>query len=290
MKRLLRSVLFVPGDRLSALQKAKMLPTDYIIIDLEDAVPPTSKAVARESVKSFLESWQAPRSTGVVVRVNCPLTTEWGAADLSSIRKLDIDGFLLPKVSDERVINSALDILTTSKSASRDTNIWAMIETARGVINVNDIAQHENVKTLVFGSNDLTKDINALHTPNREPMLYSMSRVVLAARAFGKSAIDGVHLNIKDETGLVMACVQSRSMGFDGKSLIHPNQIATTNRCFSPSEEEVAYAHTVIKAYEEAMKSAKGVCVVDGKLIELLHVEQARNILKTAEAAGIKTK
>lgn len=161
--------------------------------------------------------------------------------------------------------------------------IWAMIETTQGVINVEAIASSLSVTALVFGANDLTKDLKAKHTPSREPLLYAMSKTINAGRAYNKYVIDGVHLDIQDNDGLRMSCIQGRNLGFDGKSLIHPNQIEITNECYSPSESEVLLAEKIVSAYTEAMSKGKGVCTVDGKMVEYLHVCNAQYILDTAK-------
>lgn len=161
--------------------------------------------------------------------------------------------------------------------------IWAMVETALGVINAEAIASSPSVTALVFGSNDLTKELKAKHTLTREPLLYAMSKTINAARAYNKYVIDGVHLDIQDNDGLRMSCVQGRNLGFDGKSLIHPSQVEITNECFSPSEAEILLAKRIVTAYDEAMASGKGVCTVDGKMVEYLHVCNAHYILDTTK-------
>mmetsp|Transcript_11719 Transcript_11719/g.17754 ORF Transcript_11719/g.17754 Transcript_11719/m.17754 type:complete len:289 (-) Transcript_11719:38-904(-) len=276
-RRLLRSALFCPGDKHKALKKASTLPCDGIVFDLEDAVGPDNKITARDTVATFLniEQFNATR----VVRINCPKTTEWGEEDMEIISQVDnIDAVVLPKVEDIETIEFAEYLM-----GSRKIPLWTMIETAKGVLRADAIASHPSVHCLVFGSNDLSKDLRAKQTPSREPLLYSMSQCILSARAHGKMVLDGVHMDLKDNDGLVASCVQGRSLGFDGKTLIHPSQIAAANDAYSPSEEEISHARRVVNAWKEAKEAGKSLAVVDGKLVEELHVEQAFNVLKEAE-------
>lgn len=274
--RLLRSVLFSPGDRRKAMEKAKTLPADALVIDLEDAVGPDSKLSARAEVIHFIADYSAHTRKELIVRVNCPLTTNWGLDDLSCLRGLNIDGVLLPKVENLSSIKVFNEIFA---DISNRPPLWVMIETAKGVINSNEIASSTSVDVLVFGSNDLTKDMNARQTPGREALLYSMSQLILASRASKKKVIDGVHMDIADNAGLIQSCIQGRTLGFDGKSLIHPNQISAANSHYSPSEHEYKYALRVIQAFDEARVAGRGVCVMDGNLIEHLHVQQAQEIV-----------
>lgn len=282
MRRLCRSALFVPADRVNSLEKARKLAADFIIYDLEDAVSPLNKEEARKGLRRSIESWVKPRAKGVVVRVNCPLTTPWGKEDILAFQDLGVDAILVPKVESEEAIKETSSLMSglPTPGLLKPTSIWAMIETAKGVISVDGIASSAAVDCLVFGSNDLTKDLRARHVTSREPLLYSMSRVILSARAYGKGAIDGVHQDVNDEAALRQACIQGKSLGFDGKSLIHPNQIRSTNELFSPTDEEIAHATRVVEAFNKALKDGKGVCVVDGRLVEALHVEQAQQLLE----------
>lgn len=278
--RLLRSCLFAPGINIKAVDKAFGLPADVIILDLEDSVAPTSKAQARKIIASKLleKPIEMRRKTqSVIVRINDPFT-DVGRDDFEvfSNHECQIDGICIPKVEDPEKIS------TLSSSCMK--KIWAMIETPLGVINVNRIAKMDSIDALVFGSNDLTKSLHAKHTPSREPLLYSMSRCIMAARAYDKFVIDGVHLNVSDTNGLEEACKQGKNLGFDGKSLIHPNQVDITNRIFSPSLEEVEYASRIKAAYDIAISEGNAVCVVDGKLVEYLHVLDAIRILNDWKA------
>ena len=252
-------------------------------------------------------------SKELVIRINCPATTTWGIEDLKMVHALSTmpTAVLLPKVNHLQHIDSVLQLIPTNTKVSNNNNnnnngttsntqsssgqqshslkdasfipIWAMIETTQGVINAEAIASSTSVTALVFGSNDLTKELKAKHTPSREPLLYAMSKTINAARSYNKYVIDGVHLDIQDADGLRTSCIQGRNLGFDGKSLIHPNQVEITNECFSPSESEISLAERIVTAYTEAMSQGKGVCTVDGKMVEYLHVCNAQYILDTTK-------
>jgi citrate lyase subunit beta / citryl-CoA lyase len=278
-RRLLRSVLFCPGDKDRALIKAIGLPADAIVFDLEDAVGPNNKLSARQSVCKFLNSHTGKPAR--IVRVNCPLTTEWGKDDLKAVANLPIDALILPKVENSDAISYAVDVI--GQQSKNTLPIWTMIETAKGVLNSAKIARDPNVHCLVFGSNDLTKDIRAKHTATREPLIFSMSQCILAARAEGKRVLDGVHIDINDLDGLAASCVQGRNLGFDGKTLIHPNQVDTANAAYSPSAAEIELSNKIIEAWNVAKREKKGVVTVDGRLVEALHVEQAQLVLEMAE-------
>jgi citrate lyase subunit beta/citryl-CoA lyase len=236
-----------------------------------------NKIVGRQNAINFIQSYGSLRNKGIAVRVNCPISTDWGLEEIETFLDQEIDAIIIPKVESEAVIELATEVMSRK---SKIKPIWAMIETPKGVMNVDKIAMLESLEALVFGSNDLTNELNARHTREREPLLYSMSRVILAGRAYGKYVIDGVHMNLKDNDGFRESCIQGKSLGFDGKSLIHPDQVEDANKYFSPSTEEVEYAKKVLKAIEDAQldENSLGVCVVDGKLVENLHVRQARRI------------
>ena len=287
-RRLKRSVLFCPADRISAMSKAvTAYSNDVVVFDLEDAVSPEKKLFARENLLKFLTTCKDKQpNCEVIIRINCPQTTEWGADDLSKICANNSNySILLPKVEDQLLVSNTYDILQSldTMKSNKAISLWCMIETAKGIQNVDNIAAIPYVSTIVFGSNDLTKDINAKHVQNREPLLYSMSRCIIAAKASRKIVIDGVHINLSDEEGLIESCIQGRNLGFDGKSLIHPSQIDITNQYFSPSIDEINHAKKVIEAYNNAYAVGKGIVVVDNKLVEKLHVEQAELILKHAD-------
>jgi len=205
----------------------------------------------------------------------------------SILRQHRAQGLLTPIITKSNDKNCSTSN-SNSKPLSKDDSfifppLWAMIETAQGVINAEAIASSTSVTALVFGSNDLTKELKAKHTPSREPLLYAMSKTINAARAYNKYVIDGVHLDIQDDDGLIASCIQGRNLGFDGKSLIHPNQVEITNNYFSPSESEILLAERIVAAYTEAISQGKGVCTVDGKMVEYLHVCNAQYILDTTK-------
>lgn len=297
MPKILRSVLFTPGELQKSFEKSMRGLADCIIFDLEDSVHPDKKDFARSALFGFLSSQltspsvlssSSKRQKVIAIRVNCPFSSPWGNEDLYAIKQLTnlstfsvdrptlVHAIVIPKAQDLSSINA----LYIDQKICNQLPVWAMIETAKGVLNVESIASSNNVEALVFGSNDLSKDLQSKHVPSRQPLLYSMSKTILSARAHGKYVIDGVHLDIHDSNGLEETCQQGRELGFDGKSLIHPNQIEIANKCFSPSPEEILHAKKVIYDYEDSMKQGKGVCVVDNRLVEKLHVDQAQSILQ----------
>lgn len=266
-QRLFRSVLYVPASHERAMQKARSLSADAIIFDLEDAVAPEQKAAARIALARVLEAGGFGART-CLVRVN-GLDTPWGADDLAAFGRGAIDGILLPKVDG----CADLDAVTPGPP------VWAMIETARGVLNVAGIAGHERIVGLVMGTNDLAQELGARPHADREPLLVSLQMALLAARASGRICIDGVFNAFKDDEGLQRECVQGRDMGFDGKTLIHPAQIGVANAVFAPDADEVDLARRQIAAFEDAMRDGKAVAVVDGRIVENLHIATARATL-----------
>jgi len=273
-----RSLLFMPGANTRALEKSRELPADGLIFDLEDAVAPDAKEGARASVVAAVRQGGYGRRE-LVLRVN-PLDSAWGEADLVTAASLPLDAVLLPKVeSAERVRETAARL-----SAAPGLAIWCMIETPHGVLAAAEIAAAPRVAALVMGTSDLTKDLRAREMPDRQPLLTSLQLVLLAARARGLAALDGVHLDLADDTGFAAACAQGRTLGFDGKTLIHPRQIAPANAAFAPTLDEVAQARAVIAAHAEAIAAGEGVAVFRGRLIENLHVEAARRTVVLAEA------
>jgi len=266
-----RSLLFMPGANTRALEKSRELPADGLIFDLEDAVAPDAKEAARASVVAAVRQGGYGRRE-LVLRVN-PLDSAWGEADLVTAASLPLDAVLLPKVeSAERVRETAARL-----SAAPGLAIWCMIETPHGVLAAAEIAAAPRVAALVMGTSDLTKDLRAREMPDRQPLLTSLQLVLLAA-------LDGVHLDLADDTGFAAACAQGRTLGFDGKTLIHPRQIAPANAAFAPTLDEVAQARAVIAAHAEAIAAGEGVAVFRGRLIENLHVEAARRTVVLAEA------
>ncbi|NCZ66389.1 MAG: CoA ester lyase [Rhodobacteraceae bacterium] len=271
-----RSVLYIPGSKDRALDKARSLHVDAIIFDLEDAVSPESKIEARGTLKAALDQG-GYGNRYKIIRIN-GLDTEWGAEDIAALRDAPADAILVPKV------NSAADIDAVQTLLGNDTPIWAMIETPASVLNSNEIAAHPALEGFVAGTNDLAKELNCRTRPDRLPMQMSLQMMLLAARGNDVIAVDGVYNQFKDEEGLRAECDQGRDLGFDGKTLIHPAQVAVTNECFAPSEAELDLARRQIEAFEEVEKSGQGVAVVDGKIVENLHVETAKKTLAKAAA------
>ncbi|MHA6263406.1 HpcH/HpaI aldolase/citrate lyase family protein [Arenibacterium sp. CAU 1754] len=269
-----RSVLYIPASKERALDKARGLPVDAIIFDLEDAVTPDEKNNARETLKAALsEGGYGQRLK--IVRIN-GLDTEWGRADAEAVRDMDADAVLLPKV-DRAAHVEELGTITG------DMPIWAMMETPRGMLHAAEIAAHPKLQGMVMGTNDLAKELQTRFRADREPMITALGLCLLAAKAEGVVIVDGVYNAYKDDEGLAIECAQGRDMGFDGKTLIHPAQVTVTNTAFAPSEAEIDLARRQIAAFEETEAAGQGVAVVDGKIVENLHVATAREILAKAE-------
>jgi citrate lyase subunit beta/citryl-CoA lyase len=276
-----RSVLYMPGANTRALEKARTLAADSLILDLEDAVAPDAKVMARQNILQALEIGFGHREA--TVRIN-GLNTPWGMDDLKAFANSKADAIVLPKVESAQQIQTVAKLLKESQ-ARPDLTIWAMIETPKAIFQLTEIANsHPLLEALVLGTSDLVKDLHARHTPDRVETQTALSLSVLAARAFGLCVLDGVHLSLDDEEGLQRSCVQGRDMGFDGKTLIHPSQIAAANAVFGPSADEVAEASERITAYEQAIASGAGIAVLNGKLIEELHIQEAKRILALAKA------
>lgn len=277
-----RSALYVPGSNKRALEKAKELAADVLLLDLEDAVAPEAKESARANVLAILGEKAAFGERELVVRAN-GLDTPWGHADLCALATAGADALLLPKIESRDAVDRVLAVLA-SAGAPKSLPLWCMIETPRGVLRAAEIADHPRVACLVVGTSDLAKDLHAQHTRDRIPLLTALELCVLAARAAGIAVLDGVHLDLADEDGFLAACRQGRALGFDGKTLIHPKQIAPANAAFGPSEAEIAQARRIVEAFEAARASGAGVAVVDGRLVEHLHVQEARRLLELADA------
>jgi citrate lyase subunit beta/citryl-CoA lyase len=277
-----RSVLYMPGSNARAQEKAKTLPADALILDLEDATAPDAKVAARKQVcKSVRESRDGRKE--LIIRVN-GLDTPWGKEDLAAACQVGPDAILIPKVESAHQVFEVEHMMAHLGAPDR-TAIWCMMETPLGILNVKKIANSsKRLACLVMGTSDLTKDLHALHTPLRLPMLSSLSVCLLAARAYGLNILDGVYLDLKDEAGFRAACRQGLELGFDGKTLIHPSQVEPCNEIFAPSAAEVAQARRIIAGFAEAEAQGKAVVVVDGKLVENLHVENAKRVVALAEA------
>jgi len=279
-----RSVLYMPGSNARALEKAKTLPADALILDLEDAVAPEAKETARKQVCDAVKAGGYGHRE-VVVRVNA-LDTPWGAADIAAAAAAAPDAVLLPKPATGADIVRATEALA---GAADKTRLWAMIETPLAILNLAEIAAASRqagarLACLVMGTNDLVKETRADLTANRRPALYWLSATVTAARAYGLDVLDGVYNNFRDADGLRRECVHGRRLGFDGKTLIHPDQVATANEVFAPPPEEVAFARKIIAAFDRPESKGKGVITVEGRMVELLHAEMARRTVGVAEA------
>ncbi len=277
-----RSVLYMPGSNARALEKAKSLAADGLIFDLEDAVAPAAKDEARERVaRAVREGGYGGRE--IIVRVNA-LDTEWAVNDLAVAAASGPDAILLPKVNGAAPVNQALTILDEADGPSQPA-LWCMMETPLAMLHAEEIAAASpQIACLVMGTSDLAKDLHARHTPDRGAFLTSMGLCLLAARAHGLAILDGVHLDLDDADGFREQCRHGADLGFDGKTLIHPKTIADANEIFAPSAADVSEAHRTIAAYEDAVREGRGVAVLDGRLVETLHVENARRVVATAGA------
>ena len=274
MTRPYRSALYIPGSRVRALDKARGLPVDVILFDLEDAVTPDEKVTARATLADELGKG-GYGSRMRVVRMN-GLDSAWGAADAVAIDAMACDAVLVPKV------NSAADV--DAVAALTEKPLWAMMETPLGVLNALKIAAHPRIEGFVLGTNDLAKDLGVRHRADRMTLMTSLQICLLAARAHGVVAIDGVYNAFKDDAGFAIECEQGRDLGFDGKSLIHPAQIAAANVAFAPTAAEIDLANRQIAAFAAAQANGQGVAVVDGKIVENLHIVTARATLAKAKA------
>lgn len=276
-----RSALYMPGPKPRALEKARGLAADVLILDLEDAVIPAGKAAARETVANAVAA-RAYGKREVVIRIN-GLDTPWGADDLAAAEACRPDAILVPKVGSASTlgeIDARLD-----RAGADPIALWAMIETPQGVLQAAGIAgSSPRLACLVMGTNDLAAELGAAQTADRGPLMASLGLCVLAARAHGLAILDGVLNAFRDREALRVACVQGREMGFDGKTLIHPDQIDIANEVFAPSSDEIEAATRHVHAFAEAEAAGQGVAVVDGRIVENLHVESARRLLARAEA------
>lgn len=273
MTRPYRSVLYIPAANARAMEKARTLAADAIIFDLEDAVAPAEKPGARDLLAAALLADYGGRAR--IVRIN-GMDTEWGEGDARAFAR-GADAVLVPKVSRPEDLDRVAALVP-------GTPLWAMMETAEGMLNAQAVARHPRLAGMVMGTNDLAKELGSRFRADRLPMRAGLGLCLLAARAHGKVIVDGVFNAFKDDEGLRAECEQGRDMGFDGKTLIHPAQLEITNAVFAPSEAEVDLARRQIAAFDEAKAQGKGVAVVDGRIVENLHVETARKTLAKAEA------
>lgn len=272
----------MPGSNARALDKARTLPADALILDLEESVAPDAKELARRQVVAAVQQGGYGRRE-LIVRVNA-LATPWGRDDLAAIAACAADAVLVPKVESRDQVIQVVDALREA-SAACELPVWAMAETPLAFLRLDAIAgAHPRLKVIVVGTSDLVKDLHARHSPGRTETATALSMAVLAARAHGLGVLDGVHLALDDDEGLRCACEQGRGMGFDGKTLIHPRQIAAANAAFGPSADELDAARAIKAAWEMARAAGQGVVVVDGRLVEALHVREAERLLAVAAA------
>ncbi|MBI1417683.1 MAG: CoA ester lyase [Limimaricola sp.] len=275
LTRSCRSVLYVPADRPRVLDKARDLPADALIFDLEDAVAPSEKARARDTLIAELARGGFGDKLRLV-RINA-LGTPWGHDDAAVLAGAACDAVLLPKVETPGDLEALAGLLPSLP-------VWAMLETPGGILNAAAICAHPRLQGVVMGTNDLAFELGARHVAGRAPLLTALQTGLLAARAHNRIAIDGVYNALRDADGLAAECAQGRDMGFDGKSLIHPAQIEAANSAFAPSDAEIATARRQIAAFTEAQRAGQGIAVVDGRIVETLHIATARATLAKAEA------
>ena len=276
-----RSVLYMPAANERALEKAKDIQADALIFDLEDAVAPDSKEVAREQACAAAASSEYGNRE-LTIRCN-GLDTPWGRDDVLAAAAAGPAAVVIPKVDGSSYLDEISELLNQGGAPS-STQIWAMVETPIGILHVEEIARHERMSVMVMGTNDMAKELRASITADRRALLPYLAMCLLSARAAGVAILDGVYNDIKDESGFKDVCVQGAEMGFDGKTLIHPNQVAPTNEIFSPSLDELDFHRRIIEEFEAAEKDGRGVLTVDGKMIENLHVDEARRALAVADA------
>lgn len=277
-----RSLLFVPALNVRAVDKSRGLDCDGIILDLEDSIAPARKVEARDAAISALAdgSFAAPLQ---MVRVNS-VDTEYFTNDVSALARAGVAAIVVPMIDTAADVQAVVRILD-AEPAAKETQLWIMIETALGVMNLREIcAASKRLTGMIVGPNDLLKDLKAQESAGQEALLASYGLCLIAARAYGLICIDGVYKQFKDMAGFDKNCAQGRIMGFDGKSLIHPAQIASANAAFGPSEAEIDLAKRQIEAFEAAKVQGRGVAVVDGALVEVLHVDTARKLLEMADA------
>lgn len=277
-----RSVLFMPGSNARAHEKAKTIDADTIVFDLEDAVAPSVKSEARSLVLEALSSTDYGHRERVV-RIN-GTDTQWWQDDVKAIAAANPAAIVVPKVeTPETIVQVVAEI--TRHAPGNSSAIWVMMETPLGFLNAADIANgHPRLTALVIGTNDLVKDLRAAHTKDREPVITALGMALLAGRAYNLTVLDGVYNDFKDEAGLAAECEQARAMGFDGKTLIHPAQVDTANRAFAPDASAIDEAKRMIEAFAIAKAEGKGVAVLDGRMIEELHLVEARRVTAMVEA------
>ncbi|MEL6890858.1 MAG: CoA ester lyase [Actinomycetota bacterium] len=280
-----RSVLYMPAANERALEKAKSIPADAIIFDLEDAVAPDAKPEARAKAADAVASGEYG-DRELTIRCN-GLDTRWGRDDVASAAAAGPSAVVLPKVDSVEAVD-AVSALLDESGASADTMIWPMIETPTAIFDVRSIAAHPRVAVLVMGTNDLAKELRSPVVPGRHPLVPHLATALLAAREAGVAILDGVYNDVKHPDGFAAECRQGMEMGFDGKTLIHPSQVDPANEVWSPAADEVDHARRVIAAFDEAVAAGKGVVTVDGRMVENLHVDNARRTIAVADAIAAR--
>lgn len=284
MTRPRRSVLYMPGANTRAMEKAKSLDCDTVVFDLEDAVAPAAKAQARQQVAEVVQQGGYGYRE-IIVRCN-GLDTEWGAQDIVELAALNIDGMLFPKIQSRSQVDDIVE--KVNQAGAQELPVWVMVETPQGVMDLAAFADHPRVAALVMGTSDLVKELRAVHEPSRLNIAFALQSSLLVARRFGKEIFDGVHLDFKDSASFHQACLNGREMGFDGKTLIHPSQIDIANEVFGYSEADINEAKRLLNVWEEALQAGKGVAVLDGKLVENLHAEEAQRVVAFAQAIAAR--
>ena len=282
-----RSVLYLPAGNSRAIAKCRTIDADTVILDLEDSVSPDKKEEARANLVAELAVGGFVNKE-VVLRVNS-LDSTWGKDDVVALASADAHAICLPKVETAEQIDALCELLDTNGGG--DKSIWIMAETPAGLVNIEVLAcANKRISVLLMGNSDLAKELRVPVTAGREGLQYALQRCVMAARLAGIDIIDGVHVDLNDEQGLQQSCEQGRLLGFDGKSLIHPKQLLAANTCFAPSATEAAYAEKVMLVWEQGLRDSAGVIVVDGKLIEQLHVDTAERTLQLYQQINSRNK
>jgi citrate lyase beta subunit len=279
IRPIFRSALYVPTDHARALAKVATLPADVIIFDLEDGVAPDKKAEGRKAIANWFES-ETNKKHRYILRINHQHTREY-RLDMALVAGLPLDGVMLSKVSGQDDIDEATAQLAQVERG--DLAIWCNVETPLGIVNIRSIAAHPHVTALVAGTNDLANDLRIRRTADRLGLMHSLQEMVLAARAYDKPVLDGTFVDLEDDNGLQREAEQGRMLGFDGKTLIHPKQIAIANRIFAPSANDITDANAIIASYESAMKNGKAVTLLNGRMIERLHYNRAKETIKISE-------
>jgi len=290
MTRPRRSLLFMPGSNVRAMEKARNLPADGIILDLEDAVAPDAKATARDQIAAAMAAGGFGRRE-VIIRVNA-LDSPWWIDDMAMAGQARPDGILVPKISSVEDLTAIAERLGEADASIR---VWAMIETARAVLHAEELAAASRdpkvrLAGFVFGPNDISRETRIRMQPGRATMLPLITHCILATRAFGLEILDGPYSDFSDVNGFAQECRQARDLGFDGKTLIHPGQIDACNAVFTPPAEEVAYARKVIAAFEQPENAARGAIQIDGQMVERLHAEMATRTIAIADAIAATAK